>query len=187
MISYNKQQIETMQQEAIKRVREMQKKAQQYVVNEPEKPASKSSTSTNFNSSQHVNNINCAQKPAQNATSNNNLNSNQNNIPPRNNQQNNRSSMANPFAQLFGSNMGGFNRYKNNSHEHKNPPGHTAPVEKNNLPREHSNNDPLSGINNLLKDFNFDEEKLIIIALMYLLYKNGADIKLILSLGYLLI
>jgi len=183
LISYNKQQIETMQQEAIKRVREMQKKAQQYVVNEPEKPSSKSSTSTNSNSRQHVNNANHAQMPAQNATSNNN----QNNIPPRSNQQNNRSSMANPFAQLFGSNMGGFNRYKNNTPEHKNPPGHTAPVEKNNLPREHSNSDPLSGVNNLLKDFNFDEEKLIIIALMYLLYKNGADIKLILSLGYLLI
>lgn len=39
----------------------------------------------------------------------------------------------------------------------------------------------------LFDELNIDEEKAIIGVLIYVLYKNGADIKLMLALGYLLI
>lgn len=51
----------------------------------------------------------------------------------------------------------------------------------------------LAGIGNqnnqksLFDELNIDEEKAVIGILIYVLYKNGADIKLMLALGYLLI
>ena len=39
----------------------------------------------------------------------------------------------------------------------------------------------------ILDELNIDEDKAIIGILIYILYKNGADIKLMLALGYLLI
>lgn len=39
----------------------------------------------------------------------------------------------------------------------------------------------------LLKDINIDEEKALIGLLIYILYKNGADTKLLLALGYLIL
>ncbi len=43
------------------------------------------------------------------------------------------------------------------------------------------------GSKSLFDELNIDEEKAIIGILIYVLYKNGADIKLMLALGYLLI
>lgn len=42
-------------------------------------------------------------------------------------------------------------------------------------------------LNNLLDEFKPDEEKIILGILIYILAKNGADLKLILSLAYLII
>jgi len=192
LISYNSKEFETMQQEAIRRVREMQKKAQGYVAHEePDiNLNSKGSTSTvsqhdnhSSNSSQH--NSQAASQPHaatnsganhstqktpnlhQGATEKNKSNQN-------NSQHNNRSNSFNPFAQLFGSNLGGFNKYKSNAQN-------TKEEYKNDVSQI-----PKS-INNILKDFAIDEEKLILLLLIYILYKNGADMKLVLALGYLLI
>lgn len=44
-----------------------------------------------------------------------------------------------------------------------------------------------SGNKSILDELNIDEDKAIIGILIYILYKNGADIKLMLALGYLLI
>lgn len=42
-------------------------------------------------------------------------------------------------------------------------------------------------VGKLLKDIHIDEEKAIIALLIYVLYKNGGDVKLMLALGYLLL
>ncbi len=77
-----------------------------------------------------------------------------------------------PFAQLFGSNLGAFNKFK-------------TFFSKDNA---QDSSKPLQGFfDGLLKDFNIDEEKIILGVLIYLLYKNGSDVKLLLALGYLLI
>ena len=101
--------METMQQEAIRRVKEMQKKAQSYVKqDEPQKfETPKSSTSTNNTKNKQENHTN-----QQSEKVHNNQSHQANNPQHKNNQQNRRPNMANPFAQLFGSNMSGFNRYK---------------------------------------------------------------------------
>lgn len=44
-----------------------------------------------------------------------------------------------------------------------------------------------SSSGSILDELNIDEEKAIIGILIYILYKNGADIKLMLALGYLLL
>lgn len=46
---------------------------------------------------------------------------------------------------------------------------------------------PLSGITALSGKIKIDEEKALIGLLIYILYKQGADIKLLLGLGYLLL
>lgn len=52
--------------------------------------------------------------------------------------------------------------------------------------REHSPQGGLLG-GLLGSDFKIDEEKALIGMLIYILYKNGADVKLMLALGYLLL
>lgn len=47
-----------------------------------------------------------------------------------------------------------------------------------------NNTDPLKS---LLGDFKIDSEKALILLMLFVLYKNKADIKLLLALGYLLI
>ncbi len=61
-------------------------------------------------------------------------------------------------------------------------------------PDKDSSGDFLSGIlgktgsiGDLLKKLNIDEEKLLILFLIYILYKNGSDYKLLLALGYLIV
>lgn len=46
---------------------------------------------------------------------------------------------------------------------------------------------PISSLSGLLSAFNIDEEKALIGILIYVLAKNGADVKLLLGLGYLLL
>lgn len=46
------------------------------------------------------------------------------------------------------------------------------------------------GLNNLIEEFlggGIDDDKLLIAALLYMLIKEGADIKLIIALGYILL
>lgn len=69
------------------------------------------------------------------------------------------------------------------------PSGHSAPP-----PPPPSNTTPQknSGIGGILSsilgnDTKIDEEKALIGMLIYILYKNGADVKLMLALGYLLL
>ena len=202
MTSYNnKQDFETMQQEAIKRVREMQKKANSYI-KEPEKkieqqhsphkeqPPIKSTPNTNndvfMKNNNNRNNFQSRPQNSANRTYSNNApkkntekpkeekkHEDAKTPPPNQNKQYNRQYASNPFAQLFGSNLGGFNKYKNSSDEEK----------KN----DNIITDISGSLGKLLKDFSIDEEKLLILLLIYILYKNGADLKLLLALGYLVI
>ncbi len=153
-----------MQQEAFRRVREMQKKAQSYINTEPPKPQNKAPEHTSRPQSKEP-----QPKPS----------ANHQNQPYQQSQQNQqrqcRPNMSNPFAQLFGSNLGGFNRYKNCCEQKK-------PTQE--KPPEHHENGQ-SQMNPL--GFQLDEEKAILLMLIYILYKNGADIKLIIALAYLLI
>ena len=71
------------------------------------------------------------------------------------------------------------------------PSGHSAPPPP---PSPPSNTTPQknSGIGGILSsilgnDTKIDEEKALIGMLIYILYKNGADVKLMLALGYLLL
>lgn len=238
MDSYNKKEFQSMQEEAIARVREMQKRSQNYInssnmpLSEQEKPPEPQQQNTvNTPQNNQANNQNQSNQNRQNQmmqrqprpsmpqnplanlfgfnqSSNNmryynqsrqsgaNNNQNRNNQQNRNNPQNNNTPVNNaeaqtpeavqnnkapeppkpnpalgPFAQLFGSNLGAFNKFKKllskDSEDGKKP---------------------LQGfLDGLLKDFNIDEEKIILGVLIYLLYKNGSDVKLLLALGYLLL
>ena len=148
-----------MQQEAFRRVREMQKKSQSYINTEPQ-PQNKAPEHTSRPQSKEPP---PPPKPSVNQQS------------QQNQQRQCHPNMSNPFAQLFGSNLGGFNRYKNCCEQKKPTPEKTPEHHEN----EQSHMNPL--------DFRIDEEKAILLMLIYILYKNGADIKLIIALAYLLI
>ncbi len=208
MISYNQRDFETMRQEAIKRIREMHKHSQQSVSDNGESAnhnafTNSTSTENKHNSStenmnqtsfrnnrQNMNNQNFRQNNNSQST-NKSQNANQSNQRGGNQQQfqNNRSSGGNPFAQLFGSNLGGFNKYKQNNpqaNQPQKPPQAQMPPEP---PKQGDDlvsdiKDKLSG---MLKDFNIDDEKIILGLLIYVLYKNKADLKLLIALAYLII
>jgi len=151
LISYNQKEFESMQADALRRVREMQKRASFYVnADEPVHNTQNASTSN--------------PRSSRNPQGSNIHNQSQNSDRAKDNQssQHKESSSQNPFSQLFGS--------KNN-----NQSAETDGI--------HSSNT----INNFLKDFKIDQEKLFVLLLIYLLYKNGADFKLLIALGYLLI
>ena len=114
-----------MQQEAIRRVRDMQKRAQNYIGPNGHKPPPKVENRPNPNPKP---------KPAPQNSPNNMGNQN----------------MQSTLGNLL--NMGN-----------------------------------LTGVEGILKDFNIDNEKILIGILAYLLYKNNADLKLIIALGYLLL
>ncbi len=187
----NKEEFESMQQEAIRRVREMQKRADSYIKS-PEKPPEKKieanpnkeqphnhsgndffmkNNRPDFQQQPHNNqNIKNQQEGSKNAAEKNEKPKEEKK--PEQTAQN-RQNASNPFAQLFGSNLGGFNRFKNFSNDNKKS--------------EHAFTDVSGSVGKLLKNFQIDEEKLLILILIYVLYKNGADIKLLLALGYLII
>ena len=180
-----------MQQEAIRRVREMQKRADSYI-KAPEKPPEKKIEATPNKEQPHNHSNNdffmknnrpdFPQQPHNNQNIKNEqagpkIAAEKSEKPkeekkPEQTTQN-RQNASNPFAQLFGSNLGGFNRFKNYSNDNKKS--------------ENAFTDVSGSVGKLLKNFQIDEEKLLILILMYVLYKNGADIKLLLALGYLII
>ncbi len=209
-MSYNtKQGFEAMQEDAIRRVREMQKRAKNYVDITPNMPVEdnlkdeklhtentkQNSTRSNSNShnNKHYNNaqFNSHRNNQHNSNAraeNNSENTNKSNEKPQNNQSNshqqynNRQTFNNgfssPFSQLFGSNLGGFNKMK------KPPPATSSCDNSAQKPNLESSKDL---IGNLLKEFQIDDEKLMLILLIYVLYKNGSDFKLMAALGYLLL
>lgn len=72
------------------------------------------------------------------------------------------------------------------------PSGHSAPPPPPPSPPSNTTPQKNSGIGGILSsilgnDTKIDEEKALIGMLIYILYKNGADVKLMLALGYLLL
>lgn len=208
MTSYSREQFETMQQEALRRVREMQRRANAYVDNnqeEEKKPHHNekanhkalqenkqqnqqqnhnSSNGTSQNNSQHSHANNHQNNQSNNsnvknsntskeANNSSHTQSNKNSHASNNTSNHNRNNSSNPFAQLFGSNLGGFNRAKEYNDKK---------VNEDNIVGEIT-----GSISKAFKDFNLDEDKMLILLLIYILYKNGADVKLILALAYLII
>ncbi len=162
MASYDNKNFNAMREEAIQRVREMHKRAQKMIdetdfieieknVKPPVPPPKIEEKKTSAKTSNKQNSY---------SEKNKNLNA---------------------FSQIFGSNLGGFEQFKNKNSNNKFsqiPPSASI--------------DSLKGLTSglfdgVFKNFNIDEEKIIIGVLIYLLYKNGGDIKLLLALGYLLI
>lgn len=54
-------------------------------------------------------------------------------------------------------------------------------------PDKGESDDKKDSLLSLFKDIHIDEEKALIGLLIYILYKNGADTKLLLALGYLIL
>ena len=63
---------------------------------------------------------------------------------------------------------------------------HQSHMQRQNPPQIH-NAPPTDIFKNLLGDMKIDSEKALILLMLYVLYKNKADMKLLLALGYLLI
>lgn len=215
-MSYNtKEGFEAMQEDALRRVRDMQIRANRYVKNsegyvkvdepfpqpppqqkpQPEANEQRPQQSRMNNSHADNGNMSNANYNAQHNIRGYQNNNFQGNMQPRPNilqslfsgpqqrpgQPNNQGpakSILSPLAQLFGSNLGGFNKMKNKQSDGK--PGLFPSNDDDDTKTK-------SFIANLLKEFNIDEEKLMLILLIYILYKNGSDFKLIAALGYLLI
>ena len=193
---YNKDQLNTMRQDAIRRVQEMQRRSQNFIVPEPPQSQPKpkepvikqetrqnnnQNTSNNFqrqnSGTSQFNRNNQFSHNAQNNTSANNQNSRQN---PSNNFQNRQANGQNmnagynnnPFSALFGN-------QPNTSNEHSPHENHDN--------SEKENKNFFSGIfEEFLPNLKLDDDKIIIIILLIVLARNGSDIKLLLALGYLL-
>lgn len=206
-----------LQSEAIQRVREMQMKANSFInpknspKNDDSSQIKKNNTSQNISSNQrNTNSFNNDFFIKKTPDNNQQMNKQQpfekdNKISPQNNFQQNHSKNAkhnqsniphqntdtpppskeappkpnqnsrhtsNPFAQLFGSNLGGFNKYKSSNTSNQ---GNEMIA------------DISKGIGKFFNDLSIDEEKLLILILIYILFKNGADIKLLIALLYLIL
>ncbi len=199
-----------MQQEAIRRVKEMQKRSNSYisspnnqhdkpvgqkpVENRREAPLPHNNQQNNKNAAYNDFMVNSNKAQQRNsAPSRNNANAPKQspdtpsriNKPALNNNKgeekkpehshNNRPNVSSPFSQLFGSNLAGFNKVKKDGDSENSLLGSSIVT------------DITGSISKLFSDFSIDEEKLLILILIYILYKNGADIKLLLALGYLII
>ncbi|MEG0615515.1 MAG: hypothetical protein RR540_07140 [Oscillospiraceae bacterium] len=142
-MAYTQSDVNSMRQDAIRRVQEMQRRSEGYINENPKPPQEPQQ----------------APKPQQNPS--------QNFEQPHNNPQ------QNPFAALFSNN---FQQPKSKN------------VEK---PVENVEQSPSKGLfggflDGILPDLHLDEEKIIIIILIIILAREGADLKLLLALGYLL-
>ena len=153
MASYNiDRDFDTMRQEAIERVRSMQRRSREVVASQNE---NKNNNQTNIQETVQAND-NATPIPeiqdsnssprSRNANQNTNKNISQN------------SSQANPLASILG------NLFPNNGGQTKKGP-----------------------LSELLDGFNISEENALIGIMIYILAKNGADVKLLLGLGYLLL
>ncbi len=149
MASYNiDRDFDTMRQEAIERVRSMQRRSREVVASQNENT---SNNQTNVQETVHTND-NATPIPEVQKSNPNPQSRNAN----RNISQN--SSQANPLASILG------NLFPNTSGQTKKGP-----------------------LSELLDGFNISEENALIGIMIYILAKNGADVKLLLGLGYLLL
>ncbi len=137
-----------MRQEAIERVRSMQRRSREVVASQNENT---SNNQTNVQETVHTND-NATPIPEVQKSNPNPQSRNAN----RNISQN--SSQANPLASILG------NLFPNTSGQTKKGP-----------------------LSELLDGFNISEENALIGIMIYILAKNGADVKLLLGLGYLLL
>jgi hypothetical protein len=178
-----------MRQDAIKRIRDMHTHSQAAFEKNLSEGASHNAPE-NKTSAEKQNTGSTGNSRAQNNSQNSR--GNQNTFPNQQNRQNSAAqaqqsrspSMGNPFAQLFGSNMGGFNRYKQQNNQKSPPPSHNSPPPKKD---EDLVSDIKEKLSLMLKDFKIDDEKIILGLLIYVLYKNKADFKLLVALAYLII
>ena len=193
---YNKDQLNTMRQDAIRRVQEMQRRSQNFIVPEPPQSQPKpkepeikreNRQNNNQNTSNNFQRQNSGTNPfnrnsqfshnAQNNTSANNQSSRQNTSNnPQNRQPGGQNMSAgfnsNPFAALFGN-------QPNTAHEHSDHENHDN--------AEKGSKNLFSGLfEEFLPNLKLDDDKIIIILLLIVLARNGSDIKLLLALGYLL-
>lgn len=146
MASYNiDRDFDTMRQEAIERVRSMQRRSREVMTPHNE------NKQENHNSNHNSENVAPVPERQNNSTNASNSNANINN----NNQNNNQ---ENPLSNILG------NLFPNTGGQTKKGP-----------------------ISELLDGFNISEENVLIGILIYILAKNGADVKLLLGLGYLLL
>lgn len=146
MASYNiDRDFDTMRQEAIERVRSMQRRSREVMTPHNE------NKQENHNSNHNSENVAPVPERQNNSTNASNSNANINNNNHNNNQEN-------PLSNILG------NLFPNTGGQTKKGP-----------------------ISELLDGFNISEENVLIGILIYILAKNGADVKLLLGLGYLLL
>lgn len=149
MASYNiDRDFDTMRQEAIERVRSMQRRSREVV-------ASQKENRNNVQQNSQVPEENNASVPPIPEIKNQGLNTPNINA---NHNNNNSNSQANPLTNILGSLFP-----KTDGQTKKGP------------------------LSELLDGFNISEENALIGIMIYILAKNGADVKLLLGLGYLLL
>ncbi len=175
MPEFSENQFKTMQEDAIGRVREMQRRSQEKLRQSNEilssNPPSNSTTSSNANSS----------NPS--SSENKNNNSTPNNRNRNNNRQTNRSPNAPNFGQTPKTNTSTKQNFGGNTNSNKNNYAtYKTPLSVNNAANALNINS-----NSLFADFNLDKESGIILLLIFLLVKEKASTPLILSLCYLLL
>lgn len=151
------QEFSTLKQDAIRRVREMERRSENYIQREESSGAPKKSDGKQnaLPPQQHAPNQRPTSQPQQNSQSQ----------PPQS-----RPANAPHSAQAM-------------------PPAHTNMSPTPQSPQNrHSQPPPLGikGLDGLIPNIKIDQDKIILIALGLVLFKNGADIKLLLALGYLL-
>jgi len=162
MAGYTDSEIDLMRRDAIRRVQEMYNRSQGYL------------NTQNRQGAQSEEKPSSPQNHAQTASQNRVQGSQQHQF--RQPQQQHNHSTAEPHAQNFERGMGGpFQR----------PPLFNLPFP--NPMGGDGSKGLLSGLlDGIFPDLKLDEEKLIIIFLLIILARNGADMKLLLALGYLL-
>lgn len=149
MASYNiDRDFDTMRQEAIERVRSMQRRSRAVVT--PQNENNNDTTQSGHESHNAKENV-----PPVPQKQDNNQNHNHNTPNTTSNQNN---STENPIANILG------NLFPNTGGQTKKGP-----------------------LSELFDGFNISEENALIGILIYILAKNGADVKLLLGLGYLLL
>lgn len=199
----------TMQQEAIRRVREMQQRAREALENSG-MYGGETQSEASFNAERTPPPV--EKKPTQNRPFTSAQRPSAGYSASNNNRQNTQGSFANPLAALFnmGSpNMGGNNHSNNNrpntaAHEakpgeNKQGPGpkpqggmnsHGSVPPDPPPPNKTGQNPPppgpsalgIPGIN-----LNFDSDQLVIMAMLYMLFKDGGDQWLMLALAYIML
>lgn len=182
MAEYSQSDVNSMRQDAIRRVREMQRRSRGYINQgcpvPQEKPVSKEEKAAP-----------CPPKASEQpkASPNAQANSQRQNFSGQGNFQN-------PFSMFMG-NPQGMNRSARPQQKAPQKPcpdiPPKTPCEEKPCPEKkepQKNKGPLSGIlENFFPGMDLDNDKILVILLIILLSREGADIKLLLALGYLMI